>query len=87
MIQNFQNYDVFFFGGGGVKIFKITTSFLGRGHQKYDIVRYGGRGGQKTRKKVRRLLWTAPKLNEDIVLFLSLNTVITCVTVQFIAPK
>ena len=46
--------------GGGSKIFKITTSFLGRGHRKYDIVRYGGRGGQKTRKKVRRLLWTAP---------------------------
>ena len=29
------------------KIFEITTSFLGRGHQKYDVV--------------RRLLWTAPK--------------------------
>ena len=35
----------------------------------------------------KRSLRTTSKLNEDIVLFLSLNTVITCVTVQFIAPK
>ena len=48
--QNFQNYDVFFRGAGGV--IEITIYF--------DM---GDRGrGQKTRKKFCRLLWTAPNL-------------------------
>ena len=36
------------------------TSFLGRGPQKFDMLRYEGGRGQKRPKKVRRLLWTAP---------------------------
>jgi hypothetical protein len=29
---------------GGYKIFKTKASFLGKGHWKYDIVRYGEGG-------------------------------------------
>ena len=63
----FFKFFLFLFFWGGVKIFKITTSFLGRGHWKYDIIRYGGRGGQKIRKKVRRLLWTAPYCRQLVI--------------------
>ena len=42
--------------GGGVKIFKITMSYLG-GHWKYDVIRYEGMRGQKTMKKLWCLLF------------------------------
>ena len=50
-VKGNKNVSDFFLRGGGGEIFKITTSFLGRGHPKFDMFRYEGGRGQKRPKK------------------------------------
>ena len=45
-----------------IEIFKITTSFLGRGQWKFDIIRYEGGRGQKTREKITTSFMDGPQL-------------------------